>query len=234
MYFISMGLVTLRYVGVCAAALMVGCLNPFFPPTGTPSEPGGTRNSPAGVIKQLIASYERCHAYRFNDLLSDQYRFYISPSFVNEYQYTPGAQSEEFADTAYHYIRGGKYFYWAGDAERKVHQNLFNAAEQIKFTTQPYFSESNFIYIVKVKAETLGTNINTLSGAMAPNIRTTIDTTNVEIRMLSGEIEITLKENQARYIIDVGEQVFILGRDPDNPKLWLIEKWFDLGIASNG
>jgi hypothetical protein len=27
---------------------------------------------------------------------------------------------------------------------------------------------------------------------------------------------------------DIGEQVFYLERDPENPELWVIYKWFDM------
>jgi hypothetical protein len=33
------------------------------------------------------------------------------------------------------------------------------------------------------------------------------------------------------YIIDIGVQVYYLEKDPRNPSLWVIAKWFDLGTA---
>jgi hypothetical protein len=215
-------------------ASFVSCFNPFFPPTGVPSEPAGSRNTAKGVINQLVTSYERKHIYLFDDILSENYRFYVSSSFATEYQNEQRAQFEEFSDSAFFYVNFGKYYYWTAASEKKAHQNLFNAAERITFTTQPYYNENNFIYTIVSKPDTVGTVIDTVSGKPVPDIRLTYDTTHVEIRMLSGEIEIVLKDNLGRYVIDIGEQVFYLSRDSEDSTLWVIDKWFDLGTASNG
>jgi hypothetical protein len=215
MYFISMLLLIPRILILVIIAFSCACRNPFFPPTGAPSETGGRRDTPANVIRQLISSYQLRNIYLFNDLISPNYRFYVSTAFT-EYQGTPGAVYEDIADTAFTYVeQGGRYYYWTGDAEKKVHQNMFESASTIKFNTRPYSNENSYVYTVKVTTDSLG--------------HTTFDTTNVEIEMLNGEIEITLEAKQS-YFINIQKQMFYLERDPVDRSLWVIAKWFDLGI----
>jgi hypothetical protein len=64
------------------------------------------------------------------------------------------------------------------------------------------------------------------------------DTTSVEIILRGGSLTISQPvqydadgypfQNQIS-APDIKEQVFYLERDPQNPALWVIAKWFDLG-----
>jgi len=94
---------------------------------------------------------------------------------------------------------------------------MFQKATQITFVESPTYS-NHIRYITNGKNET----------------------TNVEIVMQGGRIEVTGEiyydslGQRSAYLwpIDIYEQVFYLERDPESPNLWVIQKWFDLGTAT--
>lgn len=224
--------VLIKFRIAALAVFLWGCYNPFFPPTGIPSQGVGDRTTPKKVIDQLIASYERKQIYLFNDLLSENFRFYVTPTLVAE-SHRGIIRPETIDDTAYFYILAGTYYYWTADEEKKAHQGLFDAAERIAFTTPPQYGDVNsYYYTISVRAETLGTVLDTVTETWVYDVKNTYDTSSVEIRMLSGEIQIDL--SSGRYVVEIGEQVFYLERDGRDSTLWVISKWFDLGTASSG
>jgi hypothetical protein len=196
------------------------CFNPFFPPTDSPPSSStltstSLRGSPQSIIRQLIDAYQKKDLELYQDLFSlkQDFRFYISPTFASEHV----DPTCEKVDSICSYILGKGLSclkYWTYSQEMKSHARMFEKADQISLTISS-ISPSDIRYIVDKNG----------------------DTTNVEIIMRDGSLEIDEQvqidkdgnRTQAQNLIpNLGEQVFYLERDSQNPGLWVIWKWFDL------
>jgi hypothetical protein len=188
--------------GVCVA-FFIRCGSPFFPDTGMPDGTKPLRTTPQGVITQLIESYEQQRIDLFEDLFPPfgTFRFYTSPAFADTMR-NRGFPSEP-RDTLLQWITAPYYYYWTQQIEVSEHKNMFAQAFSIRFTVRPSVDPGDFRYRV-------------VNG----------DTTNVEILMTDGQIDIATSEGTATVAIE--RQVFFLERAPDS--LWVIRKWYDLGI----
>jgi hypothetical protein len=209
--------------GHCTAAALLACMlfacdNPFLPRTGEPLKVGTGRETPAGVIQQLYQSYETRQINLFMDLFSPtkDFRFYVSPSFQTDYAQTPGANVENIDSSfsyAYGHVLDGKAYYWTYNEEIQIHNNMFSDAVGIRFNQVPQPVDTNGIYYFT------GQDGNQYA----------------EVVVRDGMLEITAKTPYDQvvddYYIDIGVQVFYLEKDPQNPALWVIAKWFDLGTA---
>jgi hypothetical protein len=203
--------------------LLLSCDNIFFPSTGKPLSGGTLRSTPQGILQQLILAYQNQRIDLYSDLFSTSkdFRFYVSPSFASEYNNgQPNSKPLEIIDTMYEYIiqHGiSSCNYWTYNEEIQIHTNLFTKSSSITFAPQPSILQIRYM-----------TNNNG-------------DTTNVEVVIKDGEIDIFSEiyydsENnryEDKYVINIDTQVFYLERDPNNNRLWVIQKWFDLGSAAS-
>jgi hypothetical protein len=153
------------------------------------------------VISQLVTAYTTQNLALFKDLFSSQLDF----RFYVPPSFVPTYESKAYAnppDT----IEGNLSYYWKLDDEEQATDNLFSYSQQIQFTSYSCIVDSCY------------------SG------QSLCDTLHPLVRMVGGTITITLPDN-TEYDIDIGEQWFILSRDPLNATLWVITKWFDKGTA---
>jgi hypothetical protein len=202
-----------------AALVLLACDNPFLPRTGEPLKVGTGRQTPAGVIEQLYQSYKTRQINLFMDLFSatKDFRFYVSPSFQTNYAQTSGGSNVENIDSsfsfAYMHVLDRKAYYWTYNDEIQIHNNLFSDAVDIRFTQMPLPVDSSSIYYFT-----------------GPD-----GTQYAEVVVRNGMLQITAKTPYQQvvddYFIDIGVQAFYLEKDPKNPSLWVIAKWFDLGTA---
>jgi hypothetical protein len=204
---------------VLPAAFLLACsINPFFPPSGEPLKGDIGRTTPAGTIAQLFRAYETRQINLFMDLFSatKDFRFYVSPSFAADYAKSHGSVNIETIDPAFQYVRGRgitQAYYWTYDEEIQIHNNLFTQAVDIGFSIYPQPIDTNTItYLRGPPDSTYYTEVVVRGGEMV-------------IRVSTGDM------TAIDYKVDIGEQVFYLEKDPQNPSLWVIAKWFDLGTA---
>jgi hypothetical protein len=198
--------------GVAIACLFCLCRNPFFPDIGLPDKSPPLRKTPAGVITQLINSYEQRRLDLFEDLLpaAGTFRFYVSPSFqsayVNEAKFYVNPP-ESSRDTLLQYIgNAAYYYYWTQEVELSSHKSLFAQAQSIVCENKPLVSTIRYI------------------------VNDTGDTVNAEVVIEGGEIDAVFDMGGGtsdEEIIEIDKQVFLLERDAD--KLWVIRKWYDFG-----
>jgi hypothetical protein len=193
-----------------AVFFICSCRDPFFMPTGEPYKTESLRSRPEGVIKQLINSYEQQRIDLYEDLFpqSGLFRFYVSPQFTSTYLTRSYANPPESTDVRLQFISANSYYYyWTQNIEIQSHKKLFSQASSIVFSVQPDFDPNRFHYLVNEKG----------------------DTTNVEIELLNGTIDITVTIDGMldQYPVAIDKQVFLLERDADN--LWVIRKWYDFG-----
>jgi hypothetical protein len=193
-----------------AILTIVSCYNPFFPPTGVPTNLNTLRAKPQGVITQLINSYEQKNIILFEELFpaSGLFQFYVSPSFLAKYETRSYANPPEPRDPRLIYIpEAPLYYFWRQEVEIKSHRELFRRAESITFTEKPNVDIGKIHYLVNDQG----------------------DTTNAELIMENGKILIKVNLNGIvdEYTIWIEKQVFFLERDAE--KLWVILKWYDFG-----
>jgi hypothetical protein len=210
---------TLGIVVVAVAVLLFACDNPFLPRTGEPLKVDTGRQTPAGVINQLYESYRTRQINLFMDLFSPtrDFRFYVSPSFQTDYSKTAGGVNVENIDSSFSYAYGhvldGKAYYWTYNDEIQLHNNMFSEATDIRFTQSPQAVDTNSIYYFT------GPDGNQYA----------------EVVVMDGMLQITAQTPYERvvddYYVSIGLQVYYLEKDPRNPSLWVIAKWFDLGTA---
>jgi hypothetical protein len=193
-------------------------INPFFPPSGEPLKGDIGRTTPAGTIAQLFRAYETRQINLFMDLFSasKDFRFYVSPSFAADYAKSHGSVNIETIDPAFQYVRSRgitQAYYWTYDEEIQIHNNLFTQAVDIGFTVYPQPIDTNTITYIHGPDGTDYAEVVSRGGALS-----------IQVKMeWSGTV--------TEYKVDIGEQVFYLEKDPQNPSLWVIAKWFDLGTA---
>jgi hypothetical protein len=202
----------------CAFIALLSCYNPFFPPMGLPlSNNGATlRSTPLGVIQQLNNAYNNLDIDLYKDLFSQQqdFRFYIAPTFDS----CTHVVSCEIVDSTCNEILAKEGLtclkYWTYTQEMESHTSMFAKVEAIYLSIIPPNNQD-------IRAITSGNG----------------ETTGVEIIVRGGRLNITenvVDENGYSFqnideLDDIKEQVFYLERDPQNPALWVIAKWFDLG-----
>jgi hypothetical protein len=198
-------------------ALVCGCFDPFFPTTGIPNSAGVGRSTPAGTVQQLFTAYETRQINLFIDLFSPtkDFRFYVSPSFQADYARERAGATLETIDSMFSYVRRVKgisqMYYWTYDDEIEIHDNLFTQAMDISLNPLPQAIDTNAINYFSAPDGTLYAEVIVRGGEF-------------QIRVSTGDQTVT------DYFIDIGEQAFYLKKDPQNQSLWVIAKWFDLGI----
>jgi hypothetical protein len=205
------------FLAVCLN-LAACSFNPFFPPTGEPQTGSIGRSTPAGTVAQVFRAYETRQINLYRDLFSPEkdFRFYVSPSFQEDYARSRGSSNIETIDQAFQYVRGlgiTQAYYWTLDEEVQIHNNLFTQAVEITFSVYPQPIDTNTISYVRGPDGKEYAEVVSRGGTMNISVKTEFD------RILYV------------YVVDIGEQVFYLERDPLDPSLWVIAKWFDLGTA---
>jgi hypothetical protein len=210
-------------IAAFACMIFLSCFNPFFPPSGLPpvitNKPVNSylRSTPQGVVQQLINAYEKKDINQYKDLFSAQqdFRFYVAPNFTSPHV----VKTCELVDSmCYEIISKGLpcAYYWTYTQEMISHTNLFEQADEISLMINP-IDNQDVRYITNGNRET----------------------TNVEIVLRGGRLDIAEPVQYDSdgnpyqdHIIaeDIGEQVFYLEHDPQNAALWVIYKWFDLGL----
>ena len=210
-----MALVSVFTCGAC-----LSCDNPFFPPLGIPPKNNGSANSylrstPQGVVQQLVNAYDKKDINQYKDLFSSQqdFRFYVAPGFTSSHV----VKTCELVDSICHEIISKGLtcmYYWTYTQEMISHANLFEQAYEIYLNVSPPSNQD-------IRYTTNGSG----------------ETTNVEVILRGGSMDITEPiqyfSDGSSYqnhdqVDDIGEQVFYLERDPQNPALWVIYKWFDM------
>jgi hypothetical protein len=208
----------LLLVAVAACLVASGCFDPFYPPTGEPQTVGVARSTPAGTVQQLFESYETRQINLFADLFSphSDFRFYVSPSFQADYAKERGNASLETIDSMFSYVREVKgisqMYFWTYEDEIEIHDNLFTQAINIGFLVDPQPIDTGSIRYFQATDGTQYAEVIVRGGTL-----------DIEV----GTGNMTADE----YKVDIGEQAFYLEKDPRNPALWVIAKWFDLGTA---
>lgn len=192
--------------------IVLSCENPFLPDTGfpliVPNQPNdpNPRLTPAGVISQLFQSYETKRIELFTDLLSKDFKFYISSGFDRTKMSYSGKLLSEKPDTFMYFVNtNGLYDYWGYNAEVSSTTKLFTNAEMIEISPG---HESTVHY----------------------EFNTSGDTIYAEVKVNNFTFELSRYEsgnNLVTYSLDNQPQIFLLERDKDS--LWVIKKWFDLG-----
>mgnify|MGYP006282643101 CR=1 FL=1 len=220
---------------LCATAVLglaVSCENPFFPPTDDPvGNKGLKRSTPRGVVEQLIRAYETMQFELFKDVFAPdsvdrEFRFYVAPSFALE-KLGRGEKlsSEDIRQDEFAFVDPGTYHYWNLDGELARHERLFSQVSDIRFTARPV--DDSIVYTVSTTVETLGTGVG--SGDTIYYIWEKRDTTRVEILVEESRMSIDHTSWSRPMEFELGPQVFCLSRDPSEPELWVIHRWFDLG-----
>lgn len=192
--------------------LFLDCNNPFFPPTGIPSQGSAPRATPSGVLDQLIKSYELKNLDLFEDLLPKDktFQFYVAHSFWSAYQSTYNLP-EEPRDTTLHDIAESPYYYWNQASEESRHQNLFSKASELEFSSRPVINDLRYI-----KNE-VG------------------DTVKAEVEWIGGELIVSGMTSESVLIdqpVSIEKQVFLMVKNSDD-HLWVIKKWYDLSTQSS-
>ena len=185
--------------------LLCFCRSPFFPPTGTPPHTPPMRSTPAGVIKQLLLAYANRDYNLYQDLFpaDGSFRFYVTPTWTSEITHV--SLLSEPADPRLIYTGNYPYYsYWTQSTELASANGLFSNSTYI-VVSPPTVDPGLFHYIIDSVSH---------------------DTTNVEVLMGEGELDVYLPD-QEPIGIAIEKQVFLLSRDPN--KLWVIKKWYDFG-----
>jgi len=218
------------YLGaIVVCSLYFHCSNPFFPPTGLPPIEGEKlRSTPEGVIEQLVTSYQEKRLSSFRDLLISRegFRFYVESNAINQLQLNNLREvaNNEKIEGGIPFIDSGTNFgYITYDTEIKIHRQLF-AAQSITFITPLRIDSIHYI----IESETVPDSDTSFT--------TTYDTTAAVVRVWEkAQIEIYsewLKDRQSdkreSFKFTIEKQVFYLVRDPEDPSLWVIAKWFEL------
>ncbi len=190
--------------------IIIGCRNPFFPPTGTPiDEPvSKQRSTPQGLLDQLIESYEGRRIDLFIDLLPEDgtFRFFIAPDYFDEYtaKYTRLSESR---DPRLKFIGQAEYYlYWTQEDEIEKHKRLFSKATNIDFREKPT--------IESVRKFT--DNGDSLA----------------ELLITGGCFEYTWYPDAYTieiFIVNVTQQVFLIRKEKNG--LWAIIKWYDFSTG---
>jgi hypothetical protein len=176
------------------------------------------RATPRGVMQQLITAYQNKKIDLYRDLFStaQDFRFYVTPLFQSEYLLQSYAKPCEPIDTAYPYIHdlGALYFclyYWTYSEEMRAHERLFQDAGSITFT------------VGDIQVEYLPNEAGDTARAQVVMDGGTIDIFSKEYYDNNNDLNVDMSQ------IVIGRQVFYLKKDPDDPTLWVIDRWFDLG-----
>ncbi|MBD3346747.1 MAG: hypothetical protein GF401_16955 [Chitinivibrionales bacterium] len=214
------------------AALFLSCNNPFFPPLGTSRESGIRRNTPEGLLDQLENAYTTQRIALFEDLFSDSlgFKYYVPHSVISSLEKLGTRATYAIMGEVFTFIDSGDaYEYITYTDEIAIHRNLFRNADEIIFS--PGLTIDSVAYTLKLKdADTLYSRDS--SGAIDSStfdIIATYDTVQAEVRTLDGaKISVHADELRGTVEFDIGEQVFVLQRDPSDNSLWVVAKWFEL------
>jgi hypothetical protein len=228
------GACALLFVSICR------CYNPFFPPMGDPVPAPVQRGTPAGVVKQLIQSYESRRIDLFRDLFDadGSFRFYVPQSSIQEMglSHIHSTATLEIALTYPAFIDSGTpYEYIRFSDEVALHNNMFENAELISFTKDP--TVDSVVYTDSlVRVDTLtyvecDSVLGKCDTVVVPD--SVFDTLRVAMRTREAEVLVssdilTPVFQQGSYTFTLPRQAFFLKRDPADRTLWVIDKWFEL------
>jgi hypothetical protein len=182
------------------------CDNPFLPArpdTDRPIELVDPRQSPNGVINQLIKAYEYRNIGLYTSLLAGDFRFYVASGF-DKTQYKGQIYSAK-PDTFMDYVTdmSRDFFYWDSIAEVNSTRNMFD--QTISIEVDQYQIDAPRYHCDSLYAEVQVSNL-----------------------LLDITIDIGFE-----YKIVNQPQIFVLKRiDRNGSKIWVIWKWYDLGTES--
>ncbi|MBD3320533.1 MAG: hypothetical protein GF350_05485 [Chitinivibrionales bacterium] len=220
--------------GIAGAIFLVllSCNNPFFPPLGTSRESGVRRNTPEGLLDQLENSYATRRIALFEDLFSESlgFNYYVPHSVISSLQKLVAQATYALIEDEFAFIDSGDaYEFITYSDEVSIHRNLFRSAEEIIFS--PGLTIDSISYTLQVRDYDTVYAQDSLGKVDSSIYELTeiYDTLQAEIRTLGGA-QISVRAEELRGIVefDIGEQVFILQRDPGDSLLWVLVKWFEL------
>jgi hypothetical protein len=196
------------------------CGSPFFPETGVPQRTQTLRETPGGVVRQLVVAYEGRRLDLFEDCIySEQaFRFYVepTPSIISDLTKINKEQTEDVS-LKHNFIVDTKYIYLTYNDENAIHRNLFTRAQSIQFVgSLPVDSIQYFMSIDSVDATLRADS----TGAKYSVVRTEAS----KIRITAQEIEDIYGETSHEF--PVGKQLFYMKKDAEG--LWRILLWFEL------
>jgi len=184
-------------------------LNMFLPSTYFPDENKGEiitwlpNTSPENVLQNLILSYNHRNFQKYDSLLAEDYRFYMSSTYLGLFTSTvpdPSEWTEEPADTALGLTR---QFYKTRAQDLEAVRKMFDPAGQAK-DIELFFQASRF--------------------------SDPADTLSAEFHVSSIELTVTLRSGVVYVATDVSDRArlfskVILVRGQDG--LWRIQRWED-------
>jgi hypothetical protein len=190
-------------------ACVLTCRNPFLPPSGTYTTGVPLQSTPAGVMQQFQNAYNQINYSLYVGLLPSDgsFKFYVAPGFVAA---NPVSLTQEPRDSTMQFTgNSSSYFYWTQDIELSSQKALFNNASFIQFNPDDPFDVA-----IYPKLDSLG------------------DTIQCEA-VMTGELDMFFNDPDAypNQAIEINSD-FLIKRDPNNKKLWVIVKWYDLGGSS--
>jgi hypothetical protein len=199
--------------------VFTSCFNPFFPPTDSPPASNSLRSTPQGIINQLVDAYQKRDYYLYRDLFSESqdFRFYVYPGFSSEKDKL--VQTCEKVDSMCAYILSKGLTclkYWTYSDEMLSHTKLLNPdnVEKIQLSFSS-LDPGDIRFIINGNHETTNVEVIMRNGTL-----------NVDTKAFVGDDGNSYQDHY--YVDDIGEQVLYLEKDPKNPALWVILKWFDL------
>jgi len=232
-----------KYITIIALVFL-GCGLPFFPETGTPLEGQINRDSPQGVLDELVRSYETQRIQVFKTLFDQvNFRFYVANDPLIELSNMDLSRTEIIIDTLVgNLVNSGPYNYIPYADELEIHENLFQRATQIEFTADLIVNE-RVVLDTFVRVDSLydtvciDTSTSVCIGDAVDSINATgqdvfdtiaqiVSTFNTQLLIAAQEIK--NEYNEDTYLFDLGPQVFEMRRDEQG--LWEIYKWFDIGL----
>ncbi len=220
------------------ACLLFSCENPFFPPTGTPDQSPEFRATPSGLLGQLRRSYASRRITLFKDLFDEEaadFRFYVPQSSIQELPDLNTRATVEVLEEDIPFVgAGGTYEYISYADEVEIHRNMFEQAQKIEFVqldVDSVFRSDSLVRIDSFPSTQLDSITNQVDTSFI--IDSVFVINQVAVRTRAGakvEISADIVERTfgASYQFELGRQVFILKRDPDDADLWVIDKWFEL------
>lgn len=190
--------------------LFFNCINPFFPPHDHPLKVVVNAQTPDQVLGYLVKAYENKRIALYEELIynSKDFKFYIQVN-PNKLVNLNKVNAMRVEYLTHSYIPEDHYIYMDYSEEHRIHQNLFSANNEVKFT-QGGLTISSIIY---------------------PTLQEHPDTTDAIVRTYEANIRITsdvllAEYNQRTAEFQVSRQVFHLKRDKTSG--WRIYQWYEI------
>ncbi|MBD3421878.1 MAG: hypothetical protein GF398_17340 [Chitinivibrionales bacterium] len=218
-----------------ATILWISCNNPFFPETGL-NNASPLRTSPRGVLDLLEKAYETRRLQLFRDLFSSRkdFRYYVPRNNLQNLNKLSARSAVEVLDSGFVFIDSlNSYNYITYSDEISIHKNLFENVEELYLLLDisDVSVKDTFVRIDTVcRYDTTSADSSPID--MLCEEVLIHDTLSVEYKT-SETSALYIKSDRifslfGSYVIGIGPQVFYVVRDPDNPALWVLDKWFEL------